>query len=57
MFNLLTNLLEGTVQATLGTAKLVVSPATQLVDLDGESHAEKAIKNINDGLDKIGKDD
>ena len=57
MFNLLTNLVEGTVQATLGTAKLVVSPVTQLVDLDGESHAEKAIKNINDGLDKIGNDD
>jgi hypothetical protein len=57
MFNLLTNLVEGTVQATLGTAKLVVSPVTQLVDLDGESHAEKAVKNINDGLDKIGKDD
>jgi hypothetical protein len=34
-----------------------VSPVTQLVDLDGESHAEKAVKNINDGLDKIGKDD
>jgi hypothetical protein len=57
MFNLFTNLVEGTVQATLGTAKLVVSPVTQLVDLDGESHAEKAVKNIKDGLDKIGKDD
>lgn len=57
MLSLFTNLVEGTVQATLGTAKLVVSPVTQLVDLDGVSHAEKAVKNINDGLDKIGKDD
>lgn len=57
MFKLFTNLVEGAVQTTVGTAKLVVSPVTQLVDLDGESHAKDAVDNITEGLKKIGKDD
>lgn len=57
MFKLFTNLVEGAVQTTVGTAKLVVSPVTQLVDLDGKSHAEDAVDNITEGLKKIGKDD
>ena len=58
LFNLISNTIEGATQATLGTAKLVASPVTQLIDLDSEkSHAEDAIDNISDGINKIGKAD
>lgn len=57
LFNLLSNAAEGLTQATLGTAKLVISPITQLTDLTSDkSHAEKAVDTINRGLDKIGSD-
>lgn len=58
LFNLISNTVEGVTQTALGTVKLVASPITQLVDLESEkSHAEDAVDNISDGINKIGKTD
>lgn len=58
LFNLISNTVEGVTQTALGTVKLVASPVTQLVDIESEkSHAEDAVDNISDGINKIGKTD
>ena len=56
LFNLLGNTVTGVAQTAIGATKLAASPLTQLVDITGKSHAEDAIKNINDGVKKIGSD-
>lgn len=53
IFDLVTNTVEGVVETTVGTAKLVAAPVTNLVDLE-EDHFGDAAKNITNGLTKIG---
>jgi hypothetical protein len=54
ILNILTNTVEGAIDIAAGTTKLVVSPVTQLLDLDGESHAGNASDQIVDGIKKFG---
>ncbi len=54
ILNILTNTVEGAVEIASGATKLVVSPVTQLLDLEGESHADNASDQIVDGIKKLG---
>lgn len=55
LLNLFNNTIEGTLQAGIGTAKVIASPITQIVGTDSDEHFEDATRNIADGLNKIGK--
>ena len=57
LFNLFSNTIEGTLQAGIGTAKVIALPITLIVDTDSDEHFEDATRNIADGLHKIGKCD
>lgn len=54
-FKLIENTVTGAAQATVGTAKLIASPITNLIDLEAD-HAGDAIGDIDRGLKKMGKD-
>lgn len=54
LLKLLSNTVEGTAQAAVGAAKLVVAPVTNLADLE-QDHFGDAAKDISDGVKKIGK--
>ena len=56
MFKLLSNTVEGVTQATIGVARLVAAPVTNLIDLE-QDHFSDASDVISEGLDKVGKDE
>lgn len=55
LFDLVTNTVEGVTQTAIGATKATVGTVTIAFD-DGKT-LESGMKNMSDGIDKIGKSD